>query len=135
MNDKKQESGNPTLKLVFLVIALLLCIVGYKFYKKDSPSKRSNNNNPKIENPVVTPREIVIFDGYTPCDPIIDCKARIETYGNPIYEEFTGSSIKFYFDGTNKDPGQPADAIAGPVHMTSANPNNPKVRVIIKKIP
>jgi hypothetical protein len=83
-------------------------------------------------NSSVTKKELV-FQGVTPCDPVINFKFSIETDGNPINERFSGTSEDFLFDGKN-DRGTPSGAIGGPVHITSANPDKPHVTVRVYKI-
>ena len=124
------ESGNSALKWLFLIIAFLLIIgYGFKKYKKNN----SNNNNTENNSPIAV--NDTIFKGFTPCNPIIDCKAIIKTFGVPVYEKFTGTSEPFYYNGGIKDPGAPDGAKAGPVHMASADSiNNPHIWVVIVRV-
>jgi hypothetical protein len=136
-NTQKSDE-NKTLKKLFIGLAwimpIILLVVLISGVRSCKSSKKADTDN-QTQNTTVntTAKEpLIIFDGYTPCDPIIDCKFSLETYGKPVYEKFTGSSKVFYFDGVN-DPGVPSDAKGGPVHITSAS--NEQVRVVIKQVP
>ncbi|HPS21300.1 MAG TPA: hypothetical protein PLO44_00610 [Candidatus Paceibacterota bacterium] len=126
-----------TVKIIRLVIILVMAFL-FIFWVK-SFDKKDNSNDKKATDQTEqysensTGTEIIVFDGFTPCDPVINFKFRLETFGEPVYEKFTGVSEEFFFDGKD-NPGTPAGAKGGTVSIKSANPNKPHVRVVVYKI-
>ena len=93
------------------------------------PSNKNKTENAGNTTPANTTieAETQMFDGYTTCDPVITFKFRIEVDG-PVYEQFTGSTEKIYWDGKS-DMALPNKIDQGPVHITSASNKPVHVKV------
>jgi hypothetical protein len=87
----------------------------------------------KYQYQVVQAGPILIFDGYTPCNPSIDYKYSLETLGDSIIMQFPGVAEPVFYNG-KVGLRAPANRQPGPVHIKSANPNK-EARVLIYKVP
>ncbi|MEI7765239.1 MAG: hypothetical protein WCI93_01490 [bacterium] len=74
---------------------------------------------------------VLMFDGYTPCNPPINYKFELDTQGDPINMDFPGVSNPIHYSG--KGTIDVPQRTSGNVTITSANPGK-EARVRIWKV-
>ncbi|MFZ2072167.1 MAG: hypothetical protein WAV10_00575 [Minisyncoccia bacterium] len=121
----------PLLGWIIIIISVIFIWNSYKTAALEDANKKAQDSLISNLSDVST-TETVMFDGFTPCDPVIDYKFALETFGKPINEKFTGINHIVYYSGSG-DPNV-TGVKCGPVHIESADPKNPHIRVIIKKV-